>query len=239
MKRPLVIAHRGYSARHPENSLRSADAAIAAGCDLVEADARLAADGSVWCVHDADLQRLAGKPVRIAEEESAALAAMPLHSGERLATLAQMLRHVAGRVPVLIDVKTTDAATAGAVLGVVRSADAIERVWFGFRSAAQVAMTRQDEPRARCLGFVPAYEQAVDFVTAGAEAIRVWEGHMEHPSAARLFDRGPVWVTAGGYDTGCQPGDVTEEALERIVARGAAAVLLNDPTLLTGVGEAS
>jgi hypothetical protein len=150
-----------------------------------------------------------------------------------------MLRHAAGRVPVLIDVKTTDAATAAAILGVVRAADALDRVWFGFRSAAQVALTRKDEPLARCLGFVPAYERASDFAAAGAQALRVWEGHMDEPAAARLFERGPVWVTAGGYDTGRQPGDVTEEGLARIVARGAAAVLLNDPTLLTGVNAAS
>ncbi len=55
---------------------------------------------------------------------------------------------------------------------------------------------------------------------------------MDWPVAAALFGQGPVWVTAGGYETGSEPGDVTPERLARIVARGAAAVLLNDPTLL-------
>ena len=45
--KPLVIAHRGHSARYPENTLEAYRAAIAAGADLVETDARLSADGVV------------------------------------------------------------------------------------------------------------------------------------------------------------------------------------------------
>jgi glycerophosphoryl diester phosphodiesterase len=231
MTRPLAVAHRGYSARYPENTLLAAERAVTAGCDLVEADARLAADGSVWCVHDADLQRLAGLAIRVAEADAAALSGAELRCGERLATLDQVLGHVAGRVPVLIDVKTTDLDTARAVLRVVGSGR-VERVWFGFRSAAQVEEVRGLASGARCLGFLPAYEEAPAFAAAGAQALRVWEGHMDQPAAARLFGQGPVWVTAGGTGTGSEPGDVTPERLARIVARGAAAVLLNDPTLL-------
>ena len=88
-------------------------------------------------------------------------------------------------------------------------------------------------PDARCLGFLPEYDAAPVFEAAGAQAVRVWEGHMDQPAAAHLFAHWPVWVTAGGYGTGAEPGDVGRERLERIVTRGAAAVLLNDPTLLT------
>ena len=231
MTRPLAIAHRGYSARYPENTLLAAEQAVAAGCDLVEADARLAADGSVWCVHDADLQRLAGIPLRVAEADAAALAGVVLQSGERLATLDRLLGQVAGRVPVLIDVKTTGLDIARAVLRTVAD-EPMERIWFGFRSAAQIAEVRGLGGQARCLGFLPAYEEAPAFAAAGAQAVRVWEGHMDQPAAARLFGQGPVWVTAGGPGTGSEPGDVTPERLARIAARGAAAVLLNDPTLL-------
>jgi glycerophosphoryl diester phosphodiesterase len=48
--RPLVIGHRGFAARFPDNSLAGVRAAIAAGADGVEVDVRPCADG-VWVCH--------------------------------------------------------------------------------------------------------------------------------------------------------------------------------------------
>ena len=59
MTRPLVVAHRGHSALFPENTLAAYEAAIAAGADIVETDARLTADGVVVSAHDADIGRIA------------------------------------------------------------------------------------------------------------------------------------------------------------------------------------
>ena len=49
---PLVIAHRGAHAAHPENSIAAFQAALALGADGVELDVRLTADGQVAVVHD-------------------------------------------------------------------------------------------------------------------------------------------------------------------------------------------
>lgn len=57
LSRPLIIAHRGASATHPENTLGAFEAAAAAGADLVEFDARLTADGVPVVLHDGDLGR--------------------------------------------------------------------------------------------------------------------------------------------------------------------------------------
>ncbi|MFH1176961.1 MAG: glycerophosphodiester phosphodiesterase [Acidobacteriota bacterium] len=49
---PLVIGHRGWAARFPDNSLAGVKAAIAQGADGVEVDIRLCAE-KVWvCHHD-------------------------------------------------------------------------------------------------------------------------------------------------------------------------------------------
>lgn len=56
-ERPLVIAHRGDSLRHPENTLASFAAAADAGADLVELDVRLTSDGVAVVLHDPDLSR--------------------------------------------------------------------------------------------------------------------------------------------------------------------------------------
>lgn len=49
---PLIIGHRGFPARHPDNSLAGVRAALAAGADGVEVDVRPCADGAWVCHHD-------------------------------------------------------------------------------------------------------------------------------------------------------------------------------------------
>lgn len=49
---PLIIGHRGFPDRHPDNSLAGVRAALAAGADGVEVDVRPCADGVWVCHHD-------------------------------------------------------------------------------------------------------------------------------------------------------------------------------------------
>jgi len=56
-ERPLVIAHRGFSAAAPENTIPSFRLALTAAADLVELDYHLSADGVPIVIHDADLDR--------------------------------------------------------------------------------------------------------------------------------------------------------------------------------------
>jgi glycerophosphoryl diester phosphodiesterase len=55
--RPLVVAHRGSSAVHPEHTFAGYEQAIAEGADLLECDVRLTADGHLVCVHDRRIDR--------------------------------------------------------------------------------------------------------------------------------------------------------------------------------------
>lgn len=50
--RPLIIAHRGASAAHPENTVEAFAAAGPLGADGIELDARRTADGAVIVHHD-------------------------------------------------------------------------------------------------------------------------------------------------------------------------------------------
>ena len=48
----LVIGHRGAAGLWPANTLLGFERAVEAGCDLVELDVRLTADGVPVCIHD-------------------------------------------------------------------------------------------------------------------------------------------------------------------------------------------
>lgn len=54
---PRVVAHRGYSARAPENTLAAVRAAHQAGVSWVELDVQLLGDGTPVIWHDRDVKR--------------------------------------------------------------------------------------------------------------------------------------------------------------------------------------
>lgn len=56
-RRPLVLGHRGWRDACPENTLAGVRAAVAVGCEGVERDLHLSADGHVVVLHDADVDR--------------------------------------------------------------------------------------------------------------------------------------------------------------------------------------
>lgn len=55
---PSVCAHRGFSAKFPENSLEAFRAAVAEGADEIELDVRLTADDVMIISHDDKLERI-------------------------------------------------------------------------------------------------------------------------------------------------------------------------------------
>ena len=56
-KRPLVIAHRGYSAMAPENTLPAFERGMMSGADMVELDYHHSKDGALVVLHDYTLDR--------------------------------------------------------------------------------------------------------------------------------------------------------------------------------------
>jgi glycerophosphoryl diester phosphodiesterase len=101
------IAHRGWHGPgRPENSLAAAQAAAAAGF-AVECDVVLSADREAMVFHDATLDRLTGEAVRVGARRAAELGALRLlGTDERIPTLGQMLAVLAGRVPLICEIKS-------------------------------------------------------------------------------------------------------------------------------------
>jgi len=63
-----ILAHRGSPATSAsENTIAAVTAALDAGADGVEVDLRLSADGVLVLSHDADLGRLSGLPLPVAD----------------------------------------------------------------------------------------------------------------------------------------------------------------------------
>lgn len=57
MKTPVVIAHRGAAGEAPENTLAAFKLALEQGCDAIELDIHMSADGQLVVCHDDDIRR--------------------------------------------------------------------------------------------------------------------------------------------------------------------------------------
>lgn len=78
--RNWLVAHRGWPDRYPENSLEGIQAVLEAGARWIEFDVQMTADGQLLVVHDDDLSRLSGKPLRVTESTAAELEAVRTRS---------------------------------------------------------------------------------------------------------------------------------------------------------------
>jgi glycerophosphoryl diester phosphodiesterase len=105
---PVVVAHRGASSTHPENTLASFDAALALGVRLVEMDVRLTSDRVPVIVHDPDVSRTTdgrGLVHELSLEQIRSLNAGTPERPERVPTLREALDLVGGRGGVALEIK--------------------------------------------------------------------------------------------------------------------------------------
>jgi glycerophosphoryl diester phosphodiesterase len=246
LSRPLVVGHRGARATHPENTLAAFDAALSAGADAVELDARLTADGVAVISHDADVARMAGEPGLIHEMTLDRIKAFDASRGyedgfsarTEIPTLREALALVRGRGGIDIEIKNLpddpgfDSPDEAVAVEVVKILDE-----FGMRGAGGVLVTSFNWlsiERVRAL----APEVPTGFLTSPAidpRAALTYARQAGHavvlPHAYALTEAGPEFVAAARDDgirvwtwTVDEPDDMA-----RFFDWGVDAVVTNDP----------
>ncbi|MHC0051923.1 glycerophosphodiester phosphodiesterase family protein [Actibacterium sp. D379-3] len=156
LRQPL--AHRAFhdrAAGRPENSRAAVRAAVQAGYGI-EIDIQPSSDGAAMVFHDYDLKRLTGAKGAVRQFKAAELDRIGLLGGEEgIPTLAEILELVAGRVPLLIEIKDQDGAM-GAQVGPLEQAVAadlrgyagdVALMSFNPHSVAALAKAAPDLPR--------------------------------------------------------------------------------------------
>jgi len=91
-----VFAHRGYSAKYPENTMLAFEKAIEAGCDGIELDVQLSADGEMVVIHDEDVRRTTNGSGMVADLTLAELRALDAGEGEKIPLLSEYFGLAAG-----------------------------------------------------------------------------------------------------------------------------------------------
>lgn len=128
-----TFAHRGlHGPGAPENSPSAFARAIARGFGI-ECDVQRSSDGQAMVFHDWELDRLTAESGPVARLSAAQLGTIRLSGSEdNIPTLRQVLDQVAGRVPILIEVKSRRGMRVNAICLAVR------RTLEGYRGAHAV-----------------------------------------------------------------------------------------------------
>jgi glycerophosphoryl diester phosphodiesterase len=118
-----TFAHRGlHGADCPENAPSAFAAAIARGLGI-ECDIQRSGDGQAMVFHDWELDRLTDERGPLRKRTAAELACIALNGSEdRVPTLRQVLDQIAGRVPLLIEIKSRRTMHVPAICLAVRHA---------------------------------------------------------------------------------------------------------------------
>lgn len=123
-KAPAIVAHRGASSTHPENTVAAFRKALQQGVTMIEFDVRQTADDGLVCIHDATVDRTSDGTKRFGKKK-VAVADLTLEQirqldagswkgasfrGERVPSLAQGLEAICqGAIP-MIEHKAGDPA---------------------------------------------------------------------------------------------------------------------------------
>lgn len=107
-----MVVHRAANALVPENTIASADSALAHGAKWIEVDVRCSKDDVLFNLHDETLDRTTngtGKLSSMNSEDVRKLDAgswfSPKYAGTPIPTIAEMLDHLQGKANVFFDVK--------------------------------------------------------------------------------------------------------------------------------------
>jgi glycerophosphoryl diester phosphodiesterase len=167
---PAGFAHRGlHGPGIPENSLAAFAAAIGAGAGI-ECDVRLSGDGQLVVFHDHDLRRLCASALTVEATAAAILLRQKLlDSDQHIPLLADLLRLVAGRVPILIELKCRGGNS-------VRIADAASTILAAYAGPAGV-MSFEPNVGRWLRRHRPAVRRGL-VISGRASAFDRWRGQM-------------------------------------------------------------
>ncbi len=166
----LIIGHRGYPRKYPENTVASFLGALIHGADGVELDVRLSGDGEVVVIHDPDTCRVSRKCVRVRDASLDELRALSLGMGQVIPLLSDVLKALPEGVPVFVEVKEAEAAVPA--YEVVKSMNRLGDVTFISFYPEALSKIREADKSAR-LGFLIGSLEAAKQVPRLATELRL------------------------------------------------------------------
>jgi glycerophosphoryl diester phosphodiesterase len=237
---PLVVAHRGASARFPENTLESFRGALDAGAHAVELDVRLTRDNVPVVLHDADLSRTTSGNGLVHELSLSEVKSFDASGGRgertEVPTLGEVLRLVSGRAGVNLEIKNIpgepsyDSPKEAALLAAINELEVsafVGPVLVSSFNPPSIERSRALDPSIPTGFLSPApvdAEAALDFAREHGHTFVL-------PAAPAVFAAGPSFVVSA-HGAGVLVGTWTvddPDSIGTLFAWGVDAVATNDP----------
>jgi glycerophosphoryl diester phosphodiesterase len=222
---PLILGHRGASAVAPENTLAAFSRALAAGADGIEFDVRLSRDGVPVVIHDASLKRTGMVDRLVSELSGDELQEIDVGSwfskrgqnasesfrGEKLPTLAQVLKLFSGNSGLLYVEMKSDSPDVGLAL----AAEVVKLVR-EFRSAERVVVESFDH----------AAIAAVKLIDLGIRTAALFEPALRHPlSTMRRLKMVDAALAVGADEIALHHSLAAARVVEKAAQAGLAVVV--------------
>jgi len=199
---PLLVAHRGAMATVPENSIEAVSAAISAGCQVIELDACLGADGSLILNHDATLFRTHNLSLQVAQMTAQSTKRHPIRSAHmgftgwpdlQMVTLDDVFARFAGAPVVwLIEAKYPSGETNARLDALGDAIVACVQRWGLEESAIVQAFSQRPGLRAIAAGLPAGYIETAGGTSAAtlyASGFRYYGMRQDAPASAMAAAR--------------------------------------------------
>jgi glycerophosphoryl diester phosphodiesterase len=246
---PAVVAHRGASSTHPENTIEAFLSAVEIGADFIELDVRLTADGVPVVLHDFEVSRTTDGTGLVHEMTLSQVKALDASGGRgpraEIPTFEEVLRALSGRIGVDVEIKNLPGEPA---FDSPREeiAEQVVRLVEETRFEGPVVVSSFNWlPIERVRDIAP--EIPTGFITSAV--IDPWaalvyvrsRGHdLLVPQAPALYEAGEAFVQAA-HDANVRLAAWTvddPDAVERLLDMGVDAIATNDPAMAVPIRDA-
>ncbi len=168
--KPILVGHRGFPAKYPENTIASFLAALYYGADGIELDVWLDRDRDLVVIHDPDTQRVAGEKLYVKETSTSELRSLDLGLAQRIPLLEEVLDAIPRTVPLFVEIKDVEAAVPAYEL--VKKYDRLDKTMFISFHPEALEKIRKASEDAR-LGFIIGSIEAAEKAPRLAERLRL------------------------------------------------------------------
>lgn len=233
------FAHRGFSGAYPENTMLAFQKALEAGCDGIELDVHLSADGEMVVIHDETLDRTTngsgwvGKTSLAALQKLDASGRFPEKTGDkRIPTLRQVLEW--GKHTPLdfnLELKTNILEYPGIeekVIGLVRRLGMEKRVILSSFNHYTLLRCKKIAPEILC----GALEDS--WIVQFGGYVKNLGLECAHPNAAYLTEENLAQLKSQGLAVHTWTVNDPDE-MRRLIAQDVDILITNYPDLLAGI----
>ncbi|KIL38543.1 glycerophosphodiester phosphodiesterase [Gordoniibacillus kamchatkensis] len=228
---PMIIAHRGARGMAPENTIAAFRLGLDQGCEGIELDVHLTADGEIVVCHDETLDRTTDGKGRINDmtlEQIKRYDAGSWYSdsfrGERVPTLDEVFDLVPESIMVNVEIKQYDGQMEHKLVDFMRRRNLFERVVVSSFDHKSVRRIKLLEPKTK-IGLL--YQERLFDPSAYARTFDV-EVYSLHPHHKTIEADDVAKAVELGYRV--YPWTANEEQdLNKMIACGASGIITDYP----------